>query len=381
MHICFLSHEYPKAGLNPGGVGVFLFTFSHALTEAGHRVTILGSNNTDTTEEELHGKLRVVRFGQPAVPGLNWRIIASRLNRHLAKIHAADPIDIVEGSELALAFVKKEKDIKYVIRLHGGHHFFAESENRSVNRWKAFQEKKSFKKADGFIAVSDYVRLHTAKYLSYQGKPLDTIRYMIDQNRFAYQENYPEAKPYSLVFAGTICEKKGVGNLVEAMKGILQDFPSATLDIFGKEWFFPNGDSYSDYIQNKISPELKDKIRIHGPVSHEEIPDVYRKGSICIFPSFMETQGLVAPEAMLMGKVVIFTDKGPGPETIEHGVSGFLCNPLEVSSIENSIRLAFEAKGRFEEIGKAAFQKAQSMFNISNVLNKNLEFYQSLIDA
>jgi glycosyltransferase involved in cell wall biosynthesis len=378
MHICFLTHEYPKAGLNPGGVGVFLFTFCNALAEAGHHVTILGSNDSDKTEDENQGNLRIIRFAKPSIPGLNWRIISGKLNEYLKQIHKAHPLDIVEASELGLAFLKKLPKVKYVIRLHGGHHFFSESENRSINRWKGFQEKRSFRKADAFIAVSDYVKAHTQKYLSYHGKPLEIIRYMIDQTTFSYRENYPEAKDFSLVFAGTICEKKGVGNLVDAMSKVAQAFPQVTLDIYGKEWFFPNGDSYTDYLLARIPSELKSQITIHPPVSHDQIPQVYAKADVCIFPSFMETQGLVAPEAMSMGKVVIFTDKGPGPETITSGVDGYLCNPLDVSSIEDTIIHAFMAKDQFQEIGKKAHEKVNALFNVSNVL-KNVSFYNSLL--
>ncbi len=381
MHICFLSHEYPKAGLNPGGVGVFLHTFSQALVNAGHSVTVLGANDSEIDEEVSEGNLRIIRFGKPSIPGFNWVIIGRKLNMFLKEIHKAKKLDIVEGSELGLAFLKKIKSVKYVIRLHGGHHFFSESEQRPINAWKGFQEKRSFKKADAFIAVSDYVRVHTAKYLSFRGKPLTTIRYMINQDKFAYREHFPEAKEYSLVFAGTICEKKGVGNLVDAMEKVVGNYPDATLDIYGKEWFFPNGNSYTAYLQKKIKINLKGKVKIHPPVSHDQIPSIYAKASICIFPSFMETQGLVAPEAMLMGKVVIFTDKGPGPETITHGEDGFLCNPLEVSSIEDTIITAFKSKDQFPEIGKKAFERASQRFNVSNVLERNLTFYKSLIDG
>lgn len=380
MHICFLSHEFPKPGLNPGGVGVFLYTFCQILTEAGHRVTILGANDSNITDDVTQGNLRIIRFAKPSLPGVNWWLIARKLNAYLREINTSHPLDIVESSELGLAFLQKLPNVNYVIRLHGGHHFFSKSEDRGINLWKGFQEKRSFKKADAFIAVSDYVREHTEKYLSYHGKPLTTIRYIIDQNRFVYQESYPQANDFSLVFAGTICEKKGVGNLVDAISKVSLKFPRVTLDIYGKEWFFPNGDSYTDYIRSKIPSNLKNQIRIHAPVAHDQIPQVYARAAVCIFPSFMETQGLVAPEAMSMGKVVIFTDKGPGPETITHGVDGFLCNPLDVSSIENSIITAFEAKDQFHEIGKRAYKKVNSVFNVSNVLT-NITFYKSLING
>ncbi|MEB2785138.1 glycosyltransferase family 4 protein [Algoriphagus persicinus] len=378
MHICFLTHEYPKPGLNPGGVGVFLQTFCNALVNAGHQVTVLGVNNISQTEDSTDNNLRVIRFAQPSVKGLNWFLIGKKLNAYLKEIHVQHPLDIVEGSELALAFISKKPGINYVIRMHGGHHFFAESENRGVNPWKAFQEKRSFAKADAFIAVSDYVRNHTAKFLSIKSKPIQTIRYLIDHEKFPYQAYYSEAEEFSLVFVGTICEKKGVGNLVEAMKKVIKVFPKTSLSIYGKDWFFPDGTSYTTYLKSKISAEIKDRIHIYPPVAHEEIPGIYAKAEVCVFPSFMETQGLVAPEAMFMGKVVIFTDKGPGPETIDHLVNGFLCNPLSVDHIADTIILALENRDKFQKIGEKALEKAHKMFHISSVLEKNLQFYHSL---
>ena len=67
---------------------------------------------------------------------------------------------------MSLAFLPKIKEIKYLIRLHGGHHFFAESEKRKINKWKGFQEKRSFKKADAFIAVSQYVNQEIEYFIS-----------------------------------------------------------------------------------------------------------------------------------------------------------------------------------------------------------------------
>lgn len=99
MHICFLSKEYPKTLKAHGGIG---------------------------TNNEI-------------------------------------PSDIVEGSELNFAFFPNITPYKKVFRLHGGHHFFAHEEQRKVNKWKAYQEKKPFKKADTYLAVSDYLGFKTKK--------------------------------------------------------------------------------------------------------------------------------------------------------------------------------------------------------------------------
>ncbi len=375
MKLCFLSHEYPKPGLNPGGVGVFLKTYLPELAKLGHEVTVLGANNTNLYEETFDQGVRIIRLPNPKTPLINWLLIAKNIKRKIIELSP----DLVEGSELSFAFLPKISNIKYVIRLHGGHHFFSESENRNIDPWRGFQEKRSFKKADGFIAVSDYVKRHTSKFLSFHHKPVALIRYFIDTTTFTFSPISTNPNPYSLVFVGTVCEKKGVGNLVKAVEILKESCPSVQLDIYGKDWYFPNGQSYKEFIKNQLTETLRKCVKIHEPVPHERIPDIYKSAEFCIFPSFMETQGLVAPEAMAMGKMVIFTDKGPGPETIEHGVNGFLCNPLEINSIVETIQLAFDSRFRKEEISKAALCRVNEVFGKEKNLLENVKFYQKLI--
>lgn len=380
MNICFLTHEYPKPGLNPGGVGVFLQNFLPELVKKGIKVTVLGANNSDTFEDIMVDGVRIIRIPNPKIIGFNWWLIARGINQKIQEIHEEKPLDLIEGSELAFAFLKKLNGVKFIIRLHGGHHFFAEAENRKVQYWKGFQEIRSFKKADGFIAVSEYVYVHTGKLLSFYNKPVKKIRYGINTHKFNFQPDTLNPNPHSLVFVGTVCEKKGVGNLVLAIFEVIKKFPNVHLDIYGKDWFFPNGKSYKDMIREKIKGDLKSHIQIHDPVPHEKIPEIYRSAEICIFPSFMETQGLVAPEAMAMGKIVIFTVKGPGPETIQHGVNGFLCNPLEVSSIVETIEEAFNSLHRKDELSLAARKTVQENFRFHKILDENISFYNEIIN-
>lgn len=381
MNICYLTHEYPKLGLNPGGVGVFLQTLLPELVKKGIQVTVLGTNNYDAYEESFELGVKIIRIPNRKIKGINWWMIANGLNQKLKEIHTRNPFDLIEGSELSFAFLKKPKGAKFIIRLHGGHHFFAEAENRKVHYFKGFQEMQSFKKADGFIAVSEYVKAHTNKFLSFNDKPVMKIRGGIDCEKFSFSPDSVNPNPHSLVFVGTVCQKKGVKNLVLAIHQVKKKFPNVHLDIYGKDWYFSNGDSYKDMILELIKGELESHVKIHNPVPHKQIPEIYKSAEVCIFPSFMETQGLVAPEAMAMGKIVIFTDKGPGPETIKHGFNGFLCNPLVISSIENSIEHAFNALDRKKEISIAARNTVQENYEFHKILNENINFYNQIING
>jgi len=129
MHICFLSQEFPRKGASHGGIGTFLATFTRSLINRGHQVTVVGVTGSKFEDQMMDG-VRVVNFPGSKAQLIAWWRNYQRVDDFLTTLHKEHPIDIVEGSELTLAFLNKKKGIKYVIRLHGGHHFFAEGEKK-----------------------------------------------------------------------------------------------------------------------------------------------------------------------------------------------------------------------------------------------------------
>ena len=379
MHICFLTNEYPKPGFPHGGLGSFVKTIAEALVRNGIQVSVIGLNYTPSNETENVNGVTIIRIQKSTVKGLAWYFNSKNIAKTIATIHQKNPIHIVEGSELSLAFLPKIKDLKYVIRLHGGHHFFAEAENRGINSWKGFQEKRSFKKADAFIAVSNYVKMHTANYLSYMNTAVEVIFNPINSSLFQPQEIALETN--NITFAGTICEKKGVRQLIQAFPFVKEKFPKAILNLYGRDWLFPDGGSYMKMLQETELPQLgalAQDIIFHGAVSLQEIPKVYAKAAVCVFPSHMETLGLVAPEAMAMEKAVIFTALGPGPEVITHGETGYLCNPHQPKDIAEKILLVLQNPEKATGLGVKARQAVLQKFEISTIVNENIAFYTKI---
>lgn len=380
MHICFITSEYPKEGFSHGGIGSFVKTISHLLASKNHKVTVLGINTyTDENERFRDENVNVVRLKPKKVKGLTWFFNNKLINNELKQIHKYNPFDIVESAELGLAFIKKIPSVKYVIRLHGGHHFFAEAEHRKVSRWKGFQEKRSFSRADGFIAVSKYVMAHTAKYLSYHNKPVAVMMSPVNLEIFKPRP-YIEVKPNRLLFAGTVCEKKGVYQLIKAMPKIISKYPNVELQIYGRDWFSKDGRSYILFLKDYISKlNLKEStIQFMGTVNMKSLAESYASAEVCVFPSLMETQGLVAPEAMAMGKLVIFTECGPGSEIIEDKKTGLLCNPYDVEDIANKVIWALENKELSQDIAERGKVHALNILNKDSVVNRNIDFYNKI---
>ncbi|MBW1657729.1 glycosyltransferase family 4 protein [Flavobacterium quisquiliarum] len=380
MHICFLTNEYPKKGFPHGGIGTFVKTMAEELVKNDVKVSVVGINYTSDDEIEALNGVDIYRLKKNNVKGFSWYLNFKAINLKIREIHKQDPIQIIEASELGLAFLSKIKEIKYIIRLHGGHHFFAESEKRKINKWKGFQEKRSFKKADGFIAVSHYVKNHTEKYLSYHNKPIAYISNPIDTDFFKPIANHSAGN--KIVFAGTVCEKKGIRQLIQAFPFVKKEFSDATLEIYGRDWFFPDGSSYIKMLEEKELPQLGEivkDIHFHGAIPYQDIPKAYSEASVCVFPSHMETQGLVAPEAMAMEKPVVFTKYGPGPEAVKDYETGLLCDPYMPQDIAEKIIWVLSNSKKTEEMGRKARHDVLEKYGLTTILYKNIDFYNRFL--
>lgn len=380
MHLCFITHEYPKVGFPHGGIGSFVKTIATALIQNNIQVSVVGINYTAMNENEIIDGVTIYRLKKSTVRGLAWYFNSRAINKKIEEIHSQHPISFIEAPELGFAFIKKIKNIKYIIRLHGGHHFFAEAENRKINVWKGFQEKRSFKKADGFIAVSNYVKTHTEKYLSYNFKPVAYINNPINMELFRPIQGQEVTR--RIVFAGTVCEKKGVRQLIQAFPLVKKQFPQATLEIYGRDWFYPNGNSYMEMLKEKELRqlgELAQDIHFHGAIDYEKIPSRYAQAAVCVFPSHMETQGLVAPEAMAMEKAVVFSMLGPGPETILNYETGLLCDPHNPFDIADKISWFFLNQEKKETIEKKARVFVLKKYGLETIIKENILFYESLM--
>lgn len=382
MHICFITNEFPKEGFPHGGIGSFVKTLAVSLVKKGFQISVVGINYTPNNETEIVEGINVYRLKKSTIKGFSWYFNSKALNEKIKQLHKENPIHIIESSELGLAFLSKIKDIKYIIRLHGGHHFFAESENRKINKWKGFQEKRSFSKADAFIAVSQYVKKHTEQYLSYNNKPIAYISNPIDTDFFKpISENESDNK---ILFAGTVCEKKGIRQLIQAFPFVKKEIPNAVLEIYGRDWFFPDGTSYIKMLKEKELPKIEkaaEDVCFKGAISFNGIPNAYSQAAVCVFPSHMETQGLVAPEAMSMEKAVVFTKLGPGPEAVEDYKTGLLCDPYNPKDIAEKIIWFLSNKEKKEIITKAARKFVVQKYGLNTIMDQNIVFYKSLIKS
>jgi glycosyltransferase involved in cell wall biosynthesis len=132
-------------------------------------------------------------------------------------------------------------------------------------------------------------------------------------------------------------------------------------------------------IKKKVPQEILTHINFRGLVRHEDLPTINASACILAYPSWMETQGIVVIEGMASGKPVIASSTGPGPELIDDGINGFLCDPFSPESIAEKIILLLENEELRKEIAKRGRIRALSHFSVNVLVEKNIEFYEKCL--
>lgn len=379
MHICFISSEYPKPGFPHGGVGTFIQILARNLVKNNIKVSIVGLNYEDEYDFEDDQGVSVYRLCPKRLKPFTWYLNYSSINKQIKKIHNRDKIDIVESTELGLAFIEKLHGIAYLIRMNGGHHFFAESEKREINFWKGFQEKRSFRNADVVFGVSHYVVNHTLKYLNFSDKKGPVIFNPANLSNF-FQADPLKIVSGRLFFAGTVCEKKGINQLIQAIPQIRASFPEVHLYVAGRDWSFPDGSSYIAFLKKHvITPEIEPFVTFLGPVPNINLPPLIEQAELCIYPSHMEAMPLAWIEVLSMGKAFLASKLGPGPEVVQDGVTGRLCDPLSPSDIAEKTIEILTNKEASLAMGIEGRKDVLKRFDIKVLVDQNISFYFNLI--
>lgn len=379
MHICYITAEYPLEGLSHGGVGTFTRLLGQKLCTNGIEVSVIRLANVKESYvlEEEGVKIYVVPEEKRFPFKFYWN--SKKINATIEKIHQQNPISIIETPELGLAFLKKKQEIKYIIRMHGGHHFFAIAENRPTEWKKVWQEKRSFQKADAIIAVSNYVGEKTKELLKGINKEIKVIYNPIDTSRF-YKSDLSKVVPHTILFAGSIIEKKGIRQLIQSLEFLVDDYPDLQLQIAGRDATIPGTSKpYRPVLEKVITDKIKGNIRFLGTVPNFEMPSVIEQAQICCYPSHMEAMPLAWLEVLAMGKVFIGSETGPGPEAVKDTITGFLVNPHDPKAIANKIKYIFDNYLDIVAVGEKARKYIQEQFDIHKIVVDNIDYYKTIV--
>ena len=373
LHICFACSEYPPAP--HGGIGSFVQTLGRELVRRGHHVSAVGmyGYGPHLEGEENDCGVRVIRVPSRGLPVL--RVLPNRLRQRKAffELDRQTPIDIIEGSEAAFARTGGGLPGLKLLRMHGGPAVFGIREFRQLRA-----ERWSFRIADEICAVSQWVADETRRILGLGDRPVEVIPNPVNVEEFAPPADGSEEEGL-LVFTGTVIERKGIRQLIEAMPAIVAQVPSAHLEVYGGEAVPEPPIPMAKVLNDSLSPEIAGRVAWKGRVGRGVLPDALRRASVCVYPSHMEAMPIGWLEGLATGKAVVASKTGPGPEIIEDEVTGLLCDPADPRSIaEKVIRLLKNGDER-RRLGAAGRKVCVERYSLPALVERNIDYYHRLV--
>jgi glycosyltransferase involved in cell wall biosynthesis len=154
------------------------------------------------------------------------------------------------------------------------------------------------------------------------------------------------------VFMGWMEEKKGIFDLVQAIKSIDGDLPSNV-----EFHFAGNGSEFNRMVTEINDSNLKHRIKMLGWVRGNEKTELLSRSSVVILPSYVEGYPNVLIEAMAAGNAVIGSTVGGIPDLLCNGRVGVIIKEGNVPELASAIlryskdrsflrRMALEGKNR-----------------------------------
>lgn len=347
-----------------------------ALVERGHRVTAVGLYPEEHAGSAEDMGVQISRISRKGLPLLRFWVNRQRLAAALRELHRIQPIDIVEGGELDICALNRGVPGVKVLRMHGGPSFFATGPRPPL--LNALKERWAFRIADQICAVSHCVAEKTRLLLKLGGRPIEVIPNPIDVDLFTPPPDGEEEEGL-IVFTGTVTERKGIRQLLQAMPRIVAEVPKAHLEVYGgDEIFSQKKASFTRQLAESVPPSLAGRLQWKGRVPRSTLPGVLQRASVCAYPSHMEALPIGWLEGLAAGKAVVASQTGPGPEIIDHGVTGLLCNPHDPDSIAEQIIRVLQDEALRRRLGIAARKIAVERYSLNRLVNRNIEYYQTI---
>lgn len=212
--------------------------------------------------------------------------------------------------------------------------------------------RKSCKRADKIITVSQFSKQEIIKYLGVEKSKIVVMPNGVDLSVF--HPNYSEqdicrvTQKYGipreyLLYLGTIEPRKNLERLIQAYAQLKSEIPTAPKLVIagGNGWLYE-----SIYETVKIM-SIESDVIFTGYINQEDLPILIKGAKIFLFPSLYEGFGMPPIEAMACGTPVIVSNAASLPEVV--GDAAFFVDPFSADSIKESLKqLLYDEKKRFE---------------------------------
>jgi glycogen(starch) synthase len=346
-----------------GGIETQALQFVHALTQKGHQCLVVAQKKDPALQEEVYQGISIRRFDFDAIIPKKrlheLRLIESYLDRVIREFRP----DVVHlnacmgWAAFIFSLFRSKFQVPVVLTVHAPY-FYNDRVISLLTRICSL--------ADQICCVSQWVFNEMEKQIVSSRGKLSCI-----YNGLALSKIAPAPlgfSPPTLLLLGRLAEEKGFDIAIHAFFRLKQNGSLAELLIVG-------GGEEEPFLRKRVREyALEESVRFLGPLSREEIPIWINRATLLCVPSFFESFGLAALEAMQLERPVIASRVGGLPEVILDGKTGLLIPEKDPEALFQAMRQLLAEPKRAIAMGKEGRQRAIDYFS----LEQNVTAYEQI---
>ena len=135
------------------------------------------------------------------------------------------------------------------------------------------------------------------------------------------------------LFVGHVIPRKGLPLLLKACAALTsRGYKRYTLLVVG------DGEQQSELEDFCQKHDLSDRVQWVGRVAYDQIGTYFHNADVFIFPTLEDTWGVVALEAMLLGKPILCSTGAGTAELVVHGENGYVFSPDEPQKLADLLQ-------------------------------------------
>src|SRR6266581_8930576 len=361
LHVAMLSvHTCPLAALGgkeTGGMNVYVREVSRELGRMGVSVDVF-------TRSQDPSIPRVVRLGERArvihlAAGVEAPMARERVYDHLDefvegieawRIAEAIDYDLIHAHYWLSGVAALTLKTRWSVPVLQMFHTLGRLKNRVARSAAELEpavrleeETRIVSAADRIVAANVVERAELLRDYAAHSSRIATIPCGVDTALFAPGD--PTAarvalalQPHPvLLWVGRIAPIKGLDTLLDAIARLRAAGTALSLLIVGGEADEPRNGHEVALRERLERLGLGTAVRFVGPLPQDVLPTYYVAADVTVLPSYYESFGMVALEAMACGSPVIASRVGGLVTTVRDGVTGFLVPDSDVAALADRI--------------------------------------------
>lgn len=392
MRIAMVSeHANPLAtvgGVDAGGQNVHVAALAASLVSRGHEVTVFSRRDDPSSAQVVTTPAGYVVEHVPAgppteVPKDELLQYMPAFADYLASRWSSRRYDIVHshfwmsGVAAVAAAAESELPVAQTFHALGSVKRRQQGLRDTSPRSRIDHERQLCAAVDTVIATcSDEVR--ELRWLGIDVGKVSVVPCGVDVHSFV-PTPLPVQEPPRLLVVGRLVERKGIGNVIEAVA----DLPGVDLVVAGgppKDALC--ADPEADRLRSLARAHgVADRVRFVGGVDRSEVPRLIRSADVVVAVPWYEPFGIVPLEAMACGRPVVGSSVGGLLDTVVPGKTGELVPPRRPDLLAAALRSLLADPARRRAYGRAGFARATRIYRWERVAAATEAVYESVVSG